>query len=410
MKKYILIATLFFISSVNAQVVDVRVIEPDKLMQGTAKSTFSEGTETKLNPQQMEEIRRWANYSRNLMVNVERNGRTMTDKAQLISYIHQQIQKAVAASQKENSELLMRYVLNRALVIYDILNRETDNADVGTLDMKLMLLEESVKMAMRYYDHDQTYLSRLNPENTQTLVPPFATFGVDYAQFLSRLANSVLDASAQYQLYRLVLGLYHWDLYRDNERLKYADYINRIHDFLEGMPQPNSDATALQSIRQLKRLLQETMVKSPQESLAASTRSVGKEDTAKVRCELSRFSYVIYWNEQGRAVVGYVQQTYGGEVLSIQINYENGRGVDRTADIPCPANMGLQTKCIGKICQNRQAVYSPGGKGTTPIYRGSLQTVFDTGYVLMNLSTKDGVKMDGLLDAPSSLVSPIDKD
>ena len=55
------------------------------------------------------------------------------------------------------------------------------------------------------------------------------------AAFLTDLSNSVFDASAEYQLYRLSLGLLQWDLYRDNDRFKFADQKYFVCIFAESV-------------------------------------------------------------------------------------------------------------------------------------------------------------------------------
>lgn len=360
MKAKIILAAFLFSSLVHGQTTP-KAMDPDQLTLGAKTSQFSEGTETTLSVQQIEEIKAWAGYSRNLLVLVERSSKEMRDKGERIKYMRAQIEKTVLASQKQTTELLMRYVLNRALVILEVIDRETSSDDPGVLDAKVILLAQSVAMAMRYYDHDLTYLNKRDPKNAPALLPAFAHFAVEYARFLSDLANSVMDASAQFQLYKIVLGLYHWDLARDNERLKYADHINRIYEFLHTLPLPQSDTEAIQLTRQMKQVLADNSVRW-------SGRTVAEPGTPSLDGDSActgKKGFIANFFLDGVVHIGMVEEVFQGQGLQVMTEYRGNRQFRQYVGVEClpKTQIGFRLtrdnskKCIGHVCEGKRAFY-----------------------------------------------------
>ncbi len=170
----------------------------------------------------------------------------------------------VAESAPKHSELLMRYSLNRAIVIAQILDRELDSAAVGSIDAKSRVLTESLKMSLKYYESDMRTLS-------SKAATPFAQFGIEYFQFLTELNKSIFDASAQYNLQRIAFEFLQWDLYRDLNNTTYAPQIIKINNALKIFPQKSMpDSHAINYIRQMRKTIEQLdmklMVKSSQEN------------------------------------------------------------------------------------------------------------------------------------------------
>lgn len=156
------------------------------------------------------------------------------------------IESIIEKSAQKNSELLMRYVLNRALVINKELSEEMDSLVVGSMDVKLRVLSTSITMALDYSDDDVTTL------NTNNKIR-YAMFGKVYYSFLYELNKSIFDASAQYKILKTALEWYQWDLYRDLDNNVYAAYIVKINNILKQYPkQKAQDTEAMAFVRQLK--------------------------------------------------------------------------------------------------------------------------------------------------------------
>ncbi|OFZ56345.1 MAG: hypothetical protein A2428_07715 [Bdellovibrionales bacterium RIFOXYC1_FULL_54_43] len=196
-------------------------------------SGFGEGVQTELTPSQLGELLPWAR-------NAETALRELLDGIRPLSMNQKRqqlvtgIQLIVKDSGHLQPELLMRYVLNRALRIYDLLahKRRADSAP-GTVDSQVRLLTQSVELARKYARSDIEFLSGHSSPNLR----PTAVFAIEYAAFLMRLNSAILDASAQYEIGLLTLGFLQWDLYRDINRLAYAAAIQRISGFLGSVPE-----------------------------------------------------------------------------------------------------------------------------------------------------------------------------
>ncbi|MDD4972745.1 MAG: hypothetical protein PHY93_00260 [Bacteriovorax sp.] len=210
-------------------------------------ATLDEGTQRELSSAQITELLPWAKNSKNFLVDLLDNVQDLgaIDK---IDRLTDGIKMVVADSTPKNSELLMRYALNRALVVTNILNSEMDANAVGTTDAKTRVLILSIKMALKYYDADMSTISKKTAS-------PFAAFGADYFTFLTELNKSIFDASAEYNIQRTSLEWLQWDLYRDLTSAQFASQILKINNALKTFPTKKiSDAQAISYIRQMKRV------------------------------------------------------------------------------------------------------------------------------------------------------------
>lgn len=213
----------------------------------TKPASLQEGTQTQLTDSQIAELLPWAKDSKMFLVDLidSVSGLTMEDKIERLEY---GIKQVVSESAPKHSELLMRYVLNRALVLKETLSNEMDASVVGTVDTKYRVLISSIKMAIEYYETDMNTLSKKS-------APDFYTFGADYFDFLSELNKSIFDASAQYSIQRTSLEWLQWDLYRDLNNARHAPIIVKINNSLKMLPAgKQSDFQYIKNIQQLKKI------------------------------------------------------------------------------------------------------------------------------------------------------------
>ncbi len=208
---------------------------------------LEEGTQRELTLAQINELLPWAKDSKiflsDLLDNIE--SLSMSDK---VERLVEGISSVVEQSSSKHSELLMRYSLNRGLVINEILSRESDADAVGTIDAKYRVLKSSILMAIKYYETDMAILAKKS-------VAPYVLFGLDYFNFLTELNKSIFDASAQYQVQRTSLEWLQWDLYRDLNNSSYAPQIVKINNGLKTFPNRKlTDAQSISHIRQMKGL------------------------------------------------------------------------------------------------------------------------------------------------------------
>ena len=232
--------------SVKAEEVTLPIINKPAILE--------EGTQRVLTPAQIAELLPWAKNSKVFLLDLLEsiNGLTTLDKVERLA---DGIQTVVGESAPKNSELLMRYALNRGIVINDILSKEMDADAVGSQDVRLRVLRESINMAIKYYDIDLATL-------TKKSAAPFVLFGLDYFEFLSELNKSVFDASAQYNIQRTALEWLQWDLYRDLNNTSYASQIVKINNAIKTFPaRKMTDAQAIANIRLMKQIAQQLRVK-----------------------------------------------------------------------------------------------------------------------------------------------------
>lgn len=238
MMALVLVSLMSFSSFAGEEISLPSITKPDAL---------EEGTQRQLSDAQIAELIPWAKNSKMFLKDLldSTQGLSTEDKIERLDF---GIKQVVSESAPKHSELLMRYVLNRAIVVKDILSKEMDSAAVGTADAKLRNLIASINMAIKYYETDMNTLSKKS-------IPDFQVFGEDYFKFLSELNKSVFDASAQYKIQRTSLEWLQWDLYRDLNNIRHAPNIIKINNALKMTPAGNqSDFQYIKNIQQLKRI------------------------------------------------------------------------------------------------------------------------------------------------------------
>lgn len=235
------IGMLSFSAFVKAEEVNLPVIK--------MPSILDEGTQRDLTSDQIAELLPWAKNSKIFLVDLLSTVQALpTD--QKIERMAEGIKQVVLESAPKNSELVMRYALNRALVINDILTQETNALEVGSNDAKARVLVSSIQLAIKYYDSD---LSNLSAQSTL----PYAEFGIEYFKFLTELNKSIFDASAQYNIQRTALEFLQWDLYRDLSNTTYASQIVKINTSLKIFPvKTMPDSHSINYVRQMKKTVE----------------------------------------------------------------------------------------------------------------------------------------------------------
>lgn len=231
----------------------------------TKPAILAEGTQRELTQAQIAELLPWAKDSKLFLTDLLDNiqGLTSQDK---IDRLVEGIKQVVGESAPKNSELLMRYSLNRGLVINTILSGEMASDAVGSQDVKLRVLISSIEMSLKYYDLDIQVLAK--KETTS-----FVVYGLDYFSFLSELNKSIFDASAQYQIQRTALEWLQWDLYRDLDNATYAPQIVKINNSLKTFSNKKlTDAQYISNIRLMKKTAQQLNVKQTHDKIIQDRR------------------------------------------------------------------------------------------------------------------------------------------
>lgn len=218
-------------------------------------SALQEGTQRDLTSAQIAELIPWAKNSKSMLQDLleSTQGLSTEDRIERLS---DGIKLVVSDSAPKNSELLMRYTLNRSLVLLETLNKEIDTSSVGSGDVKFRVLKLSIQLALKYFDADIATLT-----NSKSM--PFADFGIEYFNFLTDLNKSIFDASAQFSIQRISLEWLQWDLYRDLNNTAYAAEIVKINNLLKMIPATvKSDKSSISSIKQMKLLIEQLKISS----------------------------------------------------------------------------------------------------------------------------------------------------
>ncbi|MEA9356915.1 hypothetical protein SHI21_11890 [Bacteriovorax sp. PP10] len=238
---FMLLASLSFSTLVKAEDVVIPVIAKPSVLQ--------EGTQRELTANQIAELLPWAKNSK-VFLNELLNSVQGLSSVDKLERFEDGIKSVVVESAPKNSELLMRYILNRALVVNDLLKSEINADQTGAVDTKLRVLTSSIKMAIDYYDTDIETLKKKSNV-------PFINFGIQYFNFLSELNKSIFDASASYYIQRTALEWLQWDLYRDLNNQTMAPQIVKINNALKIYSvKKMSDAQYINGIKQMKLLSQ----------------------------------------------------------------------------------------------------------------------------------------------------------
>lgn len=231
------VASITFSSVMSAEEITLpKIVAPQSLQ---------EGIQRELSASQIAELLPWAKDSKMFLNDLMENTQGLSTLDQ-IERLSDGLKQVVEESSTKNAELLMRYSLNRALVLINILNKEMNADAVGSADAKLRILRSSIKMAIKYYEIDLNTL-------TKRTAAPYVNFGLDYFEFLSELNKSVFDASAQYAIQRTALEWFQWDLYRDVNNASFAPQIVKINNSLKSFPNKTlTDSQSLSYLRQMK--------------------------------------------------------------------------------------------------------------------------------------------------------------
>lgn len=227
------IASITFSSTIKADNVMLPVI--------SKPAVLSEGTQRVLTDTQVAELLPWSKDTIQFLKDLLESSQVFP-ASQRVEHLVQGIKTVVAESASIKSELFMRYVLNRGLIINEILNNEIEDDNVGLTDVKLKVLISSIQMAFKYSESD---FAKNKIE--------FSTFGLEYYWFLTDMNKSVFDASAQYAIQKTSFEWFQWDLYRNLNNSSYAPEIVKINNLLKSLPTKNvSDSLSLLYIRQMK--------------------------------------------------------------------------------------------------------------------------------------------------------------
>lgn len=205
---------------------------------------FGEGTETTLSKEQVQQILPWA---QNTKIFLEK----LLSSAENLSYLEKSrvlirgIRQGVLASAPHNTELSMRYVLNRANMIYIIMRKSPHANEPMAVDAQNRLLEKSIQTAIAYYKSDMEALAKAKEgESVSNITFEFA---VDYQNFLNTVTQFSFDPKVNYKIQFLRVSFFQWDLFRLKDNKSYANPILETRRLTKYYPKqsPQNDQQAI---------------------------------------------------------------------------------------------------------------------------------------------------------------------
>lgn len=229
-----------------------------------SEGLYNEGTEVTLSVQQAMSLMPWAQNSKSYLkklLNSTQNLAYLEKRQALINGIRQ----GALNSAPKNAELSMRYVLNRANLVYKIMRTSTHANEPMAVDAQNRFLELSVRMAISLYQSDLELMKLAKKgETIHNITFDFAT---RYQNLLGHILQYSLDPKVNYQIQQLRLGLFHWDLFRLRENKSYGELIIGVRQLLKTYPAQsplnNESATLLKKRLGLefKKLLTQSFIR-----------------------------------------------------------------------------------------------------------------------------------------------------
>jgi hypothetical protein len=328
-----LLSTMTFATVAKSEEIVIPVISKPAVLQ--------EGTQRELTVAQIAELLPWAKDSKVFLADLldSTQGLSNTDK---LDRLIEGMKYVVGESAPKNSELLMRYAINRGLVLNEILSQESSSEEVGSIDAKVRVVVSSIKMAIKYYDIDMATLSKKSST-------PFVTFGLDYFNFLNELNKSIFDATAQYNIQKAALEWLQWDLYRDLNNTSYAPQILKINNAVKTLPKTKlSDKQSLTYIRQMKMVALNLNVESiRQEAAKRDLPVVDKSTTSVPKNNSNGFRVGDIVNTNARTN-GVITKIFSDGIIVVTVDGNNSNYYKEQLERPLT--------CIEDFCVNQTVV------------------------------------------------------
>jgi hypothetical protein len=226
-----------------------------------AGSGTREGTTVILSPSEIADLKQWVdNAKQDLLLLQDDVRRGSLEKRR--HDIVREFEVIVGRSSPKENELLMRYTLNRALEIDELVGSNPAPSELQSL---VAFLDSSIDLSKSFYTDDQKYLEAIGRGEAPQLQTPMALFAYQYAETLLQFSRTFLRPSLEYQITFKALGWLANDLNspRNLLRIQFSESITRIARLQAKFPQMpvGSDQSVLQSIRDFKWEYRERVLK-----------------------------------------------------------------------------------------------------------------------------------------------------
>lgn len=213
----------------------------------------SEGIDMRFSPEAIAKIKTWPHNTNLLINNLLDELACMDSQDEKIDFLYEKIAILVKKSQKEQRkhEQLLRYVLNRALVLCGYLDvHYEDSNSIEKKSLEYNILRNSLAFAKAYAKVENEVLYKIQDEENGDYViaggnPPFVEFGRRYAGFLHQISLSIFNEKAQYAFSYANIMWLATDLYRDKiNNLYYKEVMETIIATVQDrLPSPDEKIT-----------------------------------------------------------------------------------------------------------------------------------------------------------------------
>jgi hypothetical protein len=300
--------------------------------EGTATiGETREGTKVEMSDSEVAELKQWIQNAKYALEQLQENFRLMSLDEKL-SVTRSEFNRIVNESGAKANELYVRYILNRALLVSDIVG---PNPGAQEKEGLLGLYVESIELAEKSYVDDAAYLDAIGKGVAPSKdLKHIAVFGVEYADRLLAYSQTFLDPRVEYKLTRTALGLLGNDLNsaRNLNRTLFTPEIIKIQQLLKIFPQePKSDTRAvMQDIRKMKYEYRETL-KPRLTNKISSSLQIAMATTARPRTPVARHAPEVIESSGGGSI--YTSRSYNACYRYLSKDDSGAASSDKCADV-----------------------------------------------------------------------------
>jgi hypothetical protein len=282
-------SVLFFailLASTNLRAEDLPIIKAPKYTQ--------ESYTLNLSQDEINNLKKWSEDVKSDLKNAISSAAELNGEEKL-QYLKNEVEE-ISKTYKDQSNIFVRYSLNRSLKLVQIIEEQDQSAQNSILDIKIRLLTQSLKTGLEYADFDFSRFTNLG-------LNTYAQFGIDYFSLVTELAKSVFDASSQFEMYKISLEYLQWDLYRETKNAPYASTIIKINNFLKSTSNASiSDKEKIEAIRKLKNFISQLEVKQYQGAVETNEleitikNAVEKNKNIDIDAPFKKGDRILYWS------------------------------------------------------------------------------------------------------------------
>ncbi len=260
--KMMVLAGFWIGSSAMAQQQLPKLTQPLELQSGA----YAEGTNTQLTLEEIQTIQPWATNAKKDIDEALEDAKNMPI-VKRVTFLTNEIKSIVSESGGKKYQMLMRYALNRGMLLVDMIDQESSNYSArptGVLENKLDILERTMQVAKKFWEDDLAYENRV-ASGDRSNRNDYEKFGIILGRELIQAAKNIFDVSAQYRVLYKAFEMMAWDLYQSAKRDENARLITLIDKNLKRLGNGTAsfdDTVNVDNVRQLKRLLEKVEAES----------------------------------------------------------------------------------------------------------------------------------------------------